>query len=52
MLNFRSQGEARWDEFEGNCTLEASVFGFVDNTHPAFAQALENSVVGNYVTNE
>ena len=35
------------EELQGDGALEASVFGFVDNPHAAFAKLLEDLVVGN-----
>ncbi len=43
--------EVRREEFERHGSLEASVFGLVDDTHAAFAELLEDLVVRNHLAN-
>lgn len=39
-------------EFESGETLEAGVFGFIDDAHAALSDALEDAVVGDELTDE
>jgi hypothetical protein len=47
----RISGHFIRQEFEGDKTAEASVFGLVDDTHPAAAQLLYDAVMRNGLAN-
>ena len=47
LLGFGVASEIRREEFQRDRAVELEVLGFVDNTHSATAELLEDLVVGN-----
>jgi hypothetical protein len=43
--------EVVWQELQGHKAVKASIFGFVDNAHPATAELLQDSIVRNSLAN-
>jgi hypothetical protein len=49
---FSVSGHILGQEFEGDESVEASIFGFIDDPHPAAAQPFEDAVMRNGLTYE
>jgi len=52
LLGFGIASEVRREELEGDHAVEFGVLGFVDDAHAAFAELLEDLVVGNGLANQ